>query len=206
MPPLARLLALAPSPLLLWPRVGLTVFCFTGSQVSCFAFWWPLHMGPLLPHLVFFKSISSFFSFMLRGSHLSSQLYACSYFLLASSLQGWFLLATVLDLVSGVHSAHSPGGHGPPPCPPQSPLCPPCTGNGSHCHFRPPNLMTISGISSFLFSRAFIPLVYISIREYSNLDGKQHHSSLSSELKISFLYSLQSSWGWGWRKRVSTMS
>lgn len=206
MPPLARLLALAPSPLLLWPRVGLTVFCFMGARLAallsddhyiwalCFPTWYS--SGAFLP----------FFSFMLRGSHLSSQLYACSYFLLASSLQGWFLLATVLDLVSGVHSAHSPGGHGPPPCPPQSPLCPPCTGNGSHCHFRPPNLMTISGISSFLFSRAFIPLVYISIREYSNLDGKQHHSSLSSELKISFLYSLQSSWGWGWRKRVSTMS
>lgn len=81
-----------------------------------------------------------------------------------------------------------------------------CTGNGVCCHFCPSNLMTISGISSFLFSRAFTPFVYISISEYSNLDGKQHHLFLSSELKVSFLYSLQSSWGWRGRKRVSKMS
>ena len=128
-------------------------------------------MGPLHPHLVFFRSISSFFSpFMLRGSHLSSQLYACSFFLLASSYRGRFLLAPVLDLVSGTHSARFPGVRGATPWSRQSPLCP------LHWEWFPPpllspNSMTISAISSFLFSRAFTPLVYISISEYSNRDG-----------------------------------
>lgn len=53
--------------------------------------------------------------------------------------------------------------------------------------------MTVFGMSNFFFSRAFTPLVYTSINDYFDLDGKQHHASLCSlarvENQISFFSS-----------------